>query len=276
MYGVIRFLDTELLPASSPEDYPKIIKSGIDEEGQHPKSPAITGPCGIATLLHRVGRPQLLERLLDIDGTKEFDLRTITGSTFFQDVYVQRRGNKVEIGFISSDGEWAHHGVRYLILPTTPPYRVGAWSPVSTSDLGSAWGGSQIWVRGQGAAVAKAIWFHQHFNNELEVSWSGISDSEKEELGSWLEERAERLRQEKSIQEIEYKKREALHGDKHFLVEQKMGMDLYRKSLLACRAGCGEENPKLTCSKCKKARYCNAACQKEDWKYHKTLCGVTD
>jgi hypothetical protein len=88
---------TELLPASSPEDYPKIIKSGIDEEGQHPKSPAITGPCGIATLLHRIGRLQLLERLLDVEGTKEFDLRVRTGEEYLLDVYVQRRGNNVEV-----------------------------------------------------------------------------------------------------------------------------------------------------------------------------------
>ncbi|KAK0217876.1 hypothetical protein IW262DRAFT_1463194 [Armillaria fumosa] len=62
MYGVVRFEDTELLPASSPEDYPKIIKSGIDEEEQHPLSPEITGPSGIATLLYRLDHPELLER----------------------------------------------------------------------------------------------------------------------------------------------------------------------------------------------------------------------
>ena len=97
LHHQIRFLDTELLPASSPEDYPKIIKSGIDEEGQHPKSPKITGPCGIATLLHRIGRPQLLDRLLDVEGTAEYDLRVRTGEKYIQDVYVQRRGKHVEV-----------------------------------------------------------------------------------------------------------------------------------------------------------------------------------
>ena len=172
----------------------------------------------------------------------------------------------LQIGFISSDGEWAHHGVRYLILPASSPYRIGAWSPVSTSDLGSPWGGSQMWIRGQGASVAKAIWFHEHFNEPLEVSWSGMSDLDKEDLAAWLEERAEQLRQKKTIRKNEYEERKALYGNSHNMVEEKMAMDRYYKSQLACRAGCGEENPKLTCSKCRKARYCNTACQKEDWK----------
>lgn len=198
----------------------------------------------------------------------------------------------LQIGFISSEGEWAHHGVRYLILPPSSPYRIGAWMPMSTSDKGSPWGGSQIWVRAQSAVVAKAVWFHKHFNNELEVSWSGMSDSEKEDLAAWMEERAERLRQRRKIDSDEYEERKALYGDQHYLVEEEMGMDRYYKSLLACRAGCGEENPRLTCSKCKKVRYCNVDCQREDWKvsltyflsfvpnlicsypqYHKSLCG---
>ena len=93
----VRFLDTDLLPASSPEDYPKVIKSGIDEEGQHHKSPNITGPNGIATLLHRIGRPQLLERLFDVNGTKEYDLRVRTGQKYLSDLYVKRRGVDVEV-----------------------------------------------------------------------------------------------------------------------------------------------------------------------------------
>mgnify|MGYP003691380387 CR=1 FL=1 len=29
----------------------------------------------------------------------------------------------------------------------------------------------------------------------------------------------------------------------------------------------------LRCSKCKMVFYCNQQCQKEDWKFHKLLCG---
>ena len=92
-----------------------------------------------------------------------------------------------------------------------------------------------------------------------------MSDSEKEDIAAWSEERDEQLRQKRNIETIEYEKRKALYGDEHYLVEERMAMDLHNKLQLVCRAGCGEENPKLTCSKCKKARYCNAACQKEDW-----------
>lgn len=276
MYGVIRFLDTDLLPASSPEDYPKVIKSGIDDEGQHPKSPNITGPNGIATLLHRVGRPQLLERLLDVAGTKEYNLRVRTGEDLLSDLYVTRRRLDVEIGFINSDGEWAQHGVRYRILPEPEgsPYRVGRWIPLSTSDRGSEWGGTNIWVRGQGASVAKAIWFLHHFDRDIEVSWSGMTEDEKQDLAVWSKERTERLAEQRKIEEKEYAAHKAKYGDKDSRVGKRMGMQAHYKSLMACRADCGEQRPKFNCSKCKIARYCSPACQAEDWKYHKTYCGT--
>jgi hypothetical protein len=93
-----------------------------------------------------------------------------------------------------------------------------------------------------------------------------MSDSEKEDLAAWLEERAERLRQKENIEDKEYEELKALHGDKLYMVEEKMAMDSYNKSQLACRAECGEKKPNFTCSKCRIARYCSAACQKEDWK----------
>lgn len=276
MHGVVRFLDTELLPASAPEDYPKVIKSGIDEESQHRKSPAITGPCGIATLLHRIGRPELLERLLDDAGTPEYYLRVYSDQNYINDVYVIRRGYNVEIGFINSNGEWAQHGVRYLIEHEDgSPYRVGKWTPLSTSDLNSDWGGSDIWVRAQGAAVAKAIWFHKHFDRErIEVSWSGITVAGKAELEAWMQERAARLAEKRKIRTQEYEARKAQYGEEHHRIEAEMGMRNHYKSRLVCRADCGEQEPKLKCSKCKVAYYCSAACQREDWQYHKTYCGT--
>jgi len=39
--------------------------------------------------------------------------------------------------------------------------------------LRSGWCGSDIWVRAQGAAIAKAIWFQHYFDFDIEVSWSG-------------------------------------------------------------------------------------------------------
>ena len=38
-------------------------------------------------------------------------------------------------------------------------------------------------------------------------------------------------------------------------------------------AGCQAANPSLTCSKCLRAKYCSAACQRENWKAHKSGCG---
>ncbi|KAE9391641.1 hypothetical protein BT96DRAFT_1001115 [Gymnopus androsaceus JB14] len=138
MYGVIRFLDTDLLgPASLGEDYPKVIKSGIDGESQHHESPKITGPCGIALLFYRAGRMDILEKLLDVKNVQQFDLRARSGVLFYLDVYLHRRGYNVEMGYQSNrTGEEAQHGVRYLIVPDANEQH-SQWIPQCTSDLGS-------------------------------------------------------------------------------------------------------------------------------------------
>ncbi|KAG6810772.1 hypothetical protein H0H92_010400 [Tricholoma furcatifolium] len=268
VHGVVRFLNTPLLPSSAPEDYPKVIKSGIDEEGQHYKSPKITGPDGIATLFHRIGRPQLLERLLDDTGTQAFHFRLRTGEEWLQDLYVMREGRNAEIGFIGSEGEYANPGVRYRIEhEPNSDYSIGKWVPVSTSDLGSGWSGTDTWIRAQGSAVAKAIWFQKHYNRpNFEISWSGMTPEEKEDLKAWMEERSARLNKER-------KELEAKHAHMDCEEEWKAVMRLYYKMRLWCRADCGEQHPKLTCSNCKFARYCSKECQLDDWKYHKTYCG---
>ncbi|PPQ79279.1 hypothetical protein CVT25_002718, partial [Psilocybe cyanescens] len=273
----IRFLDTPLLPSSTPEDCPKVIKSGIDDEGQHPKSPNVTGPSGISTLLHRIGRKQLLERLLDVSGTEEFDLRVYTDNSFHYDLYVKRRGRDIEIGFIDSDGQWAQPGIRYFIEdpPSDSSYQVAKWIPVSTSEFGEAWRGPEHWIRAQGGALAKAIWYHHYYNYpDVEVSWSGMSPAEKDDLAAWLKERSEILKMKSDKEDKEYQDRKNEFGDKFHLEEERLGMEAYYKTRRACRAQCGEGNPKLVCSKCKIARYCSPECQKEDWKYHKTYCGT--
>ena len=152
--------------------------------------------------------------------------------------------------------EWAQHGVRYRIspLPEGPPYLIGKWIPLSTSDMGSGWGGSDEWVRAQGAAIAKGIWFHKHFDRDIEVTWSGMTEDEKEDLAAWLKARAERLAEQRKIGKEEYDARKAKYGDTHDLVEMKMGMQAYYKLRMSCRADCGEPNPKSSCSKCKIAR----------------------
>ncbi|ESK87450.1 mynd domain [Moniliophthora roreri MCA 2997] len=266
MYGVVRFLDTEILPASAPEGFPKIIKSGIDEEGQHPKSPAITGPDGIATLLYHIGYPEALKRLLDTQGTEEFNLRVYCRSRVFQDVY---------IGFVCTvTGRLADHGVRYIIQ-RDPEQRVGKWVPLSTSDLGSSWDGPEDWIRAQGAAVTKGIWFNQHWDREnIDISWSGMSTSDKESLAAFMQERHVKLAQKRAQREAEEREEMNLIGNSHPNIDTELSELRYRKRQMECRAKCGEKNPGLQCSKCKFARYCSSACQAEDWKYHKTYCGA--
>jgi len=109
-------------------DYPKIIKY------QHHKSPQITGPFGVVTLLHRIGRPQLLERLLDVDGTQEYNFR-VHANEPFQDVYVIRQGLNVEIGFLDSDGTLAQHDVRYVISPPPPARHTALESGIPSAPL---------------------------------------------------------------------------------------------------------------------------------------------
>jgi hypothetical protein len=160
----------------------------------------------------------------------------------------------LQIGFINSTGQWAQHGVRYRIQPEPAgsPYRVGKWIPLSTSDLGSGWGGSDVWVRAQGAAVAKAVWWHKYYNlPKIEISWSGMTQAEKDDIVIWLKERAERLAERKKIEAEEYKERNAKFTPWD---DGKMGMLEHYRLLMACRAECGEQHPKLCCSKCKFAR----------------------
>lgn len=88
------------MPASAPKDFPKIIKSGIDEEGQNVKSPQATAQDGIATFLYRAGRLDILERLLDVKKYKNFDLRIKGGEgSAFQDIYLKRNGYDVEVWY---------------------------------------------------------------------------------------------------------------------------------------------------------------------------------
>ncbi|GLB42927.1 putative adenosine [Lyophyllum shimeji] len=237
MYYAIRFLDTALLPASSPEGYPKIIKSGIKEEPPVRNSPAITGPCGIATLLYWIGRPQLLERLFDVDGTESFRLRVHTGRDWLNDIYVKRQGRDVEIGFIV-DKLWAQDAVRYKIEHEDgSPYRSGKWTPLSVTTHGTEWETDSKSVAVQSAAIAKAIWWwNYHTFPDIDVSWSGITTSEEEDLATWLLERKVRLAEEAENETSER------HED---------SPNEYYQDRLACRADCGEKKPSLQCTKCR-------------------------
>ncbi|KAF7437461.1 hypothetical protein PC9H_004301 [Pleurotus ostreatus] len=263
MYGVVRFLDTELLPASAPNNYPKVIKSGVDEEGQHPESPPIEAQCGLATLLYRMDRMDILEKMLDTKAVQDFDMRVHTGSSLIQDIYT---------GFIGPNGEEAWHGVRFLIIeePEESPYRFGKWIPLSMSDLGSAWGGSDFWIRAHGESIAKSIVFHMHEENPISVSFSGMPSSFEDDLKKWNEERKrkhdEKIKKWKELQE---------DGDvRETLSDREEFRRWLKRYQLRCRGGCGVVEGTLRCSKCQVIRYCSKQCQVEDWKYHKSICGL--
>ncbi|KAJ6583942.1 hypothetical protein DFH09DRAFT_911069, partial [Mycena vulgaris] len=164
----VRFQDTLILPLSSPVDYPKIIKSGIDTT-QPPKLPAFTGPDGTATLMHQLGRPEVLKRLLDAEGTATFAFRMKANSEKESDVYIRREGLVVELGFLFRtpakrfiDGP--SPGVRYTVgdRPPAPPYKTGPWTPEASSDAGNAWGGTAAVARDRGTGLARRLWQNFH------------------------------------------------------------------------------------------------------------------
>ncbi|KDR66398.1 hypothetical protein GALMADRAFT_162140 [Galerina marginata CBS 339.88] len=161
--------------------------------------------------------------------------------------------------------------------PLDSPFQTieGSWTPLSTSDLGSVWNGSEHWVRCQGAEFTKAIWFHNHFDRpDLSVSWSGMSAAENLALSTWMKERREAIDERESKVTAEYEERKTQFGDKFHPEEDRLARLTSYKRRTACRADCGVENPTFTCSKCKMTRYCSLACQSDDWKYHKTYCGT--
>ncbi|VDB82936.1 unnamed protein product [Peniophora sp. CBMAI 1063] len=284
MHGVVRFEDLPDLgmPASSPSDYPKVIRAGIDEEGQHRKSPLITAKDGIMMVLHRLGYPELVKRLLDVDGTRDFELSIGFKEDYWKDSYIRRHGRLVETGLLTKDNPFPLPGIRYVIQDVDPtlPYTIGPWKAESATSLSD-----EIWIsndnlfRAQGEAIAKAFWFQRHWDQALtSVSWTGIDDSTRADIKRWDAERMTRRDAERRKSSEESKRREAAYE------ASASGLDLpfslvamqknYGRLLRRCRAECGAEECTLECSKCRLTRYCSPECQREDWKYHKSICGT--
>ncbi|KAJ8517275.1 hypothetical protein ONZ45_g5510 [Pleurotus djamor] len=273
MFGVVRFLDHPLLPATAPDGYPKIIKSGIDEESQHKKSPLITPQSGLSTLLYKMDRLDILEKLLDVKNSQDFYMKIVPPDSIFQDIYVRRKGVNAEVGFKDRKGAEAMHGVRYRIEQAADGYRFGPWVGLATSDAGSAWGGTKVWIDAQGSGITKAIWLHRYWNGTLaDVSFTGKSVEFDKTFKQWKEEytKTVKARKEKESQENETlkaninKEKGGKLGDLDLEVEA--GMIKYNESRKMCRAGCGIKDAPLTCTKCRAVRYCGKDCQLDDWK----------
>jgi len=260
-WHVIRFLDHPLLPANAGPDVPKIIKHGINDDGpMHPKSPHVSAPDGAVTLMYKMGRDEWLQRFLDVNGTQRFKL--VMKWEPWQDLYIQRDGRAVEIGFLSSYSTVPQPGpgVRYHIQPS------GEWTPIATSDLGSQWGGMDVWVRGQGEAIAKGIWYHTRWGNAsmISIHWAGITADEKEENRIWCEDFiGESISRRQKSQESSVDR----SGSDTFLQKPS------NKKGRECRGGCGTTDAMNVCGRCKETHYCSPECQKDDWKWHKSVCG---
>ncbi|KAJ8495710.1 hypothetical protein ONZ45_g12733 [Pleurotus djamor] len=274
MFGVVRFLDHPLLPASAPNDYPKIVKSGVDPERQHAQSPPITPQCAWATLFHKIERLDLLEKLLDVDHVDHFYLKIVSHYRSFLSIYVKRKGRNVEVGFVENDKE-AMPGVRYRISPPAPGYRFGPWTGYATSDNLQPWGGTQEWIDGQGTYFAKSIWINAYWDGTFTgLSFTGKTEEFDEEFDEWQVDHAERMKRMREDEAAE--EREMEEGSRAERERTGESYDMWRLKALrrVCRGGCGEKKPTLTCSKCRYVRYCSPECQRDDWKYHKSICGM--
>jgi hypothetical protein len=65
-----------------------------------------------------------------------------------------------------------------------------------------------MWVRAQGTEIAKTICFQEYFHFDIKVSWSGMTESEKEDLATWLNQRAEQLAECRRVENQEYEERQ--------------------------------------------------------------------
>ncbi|KAF9490423.1 hypothetical protein BDN71DRAFT_191854 [Pleurotus eryngii] len=201
-------------------------------------------------------------------------MRVYTDEKYLQDIYLRRTGCNIEAGFIGSEGEEVRHGVRFRIVeePEGSPLRFGKWLPLSTSDLGADWGGIDSWVRAQAASIAKAIILHKYWRNKLSVSFSGMPASFELDLTKWNEDHKKEMDEvNRAESQRERDIRAEVGGGKSAMI-----MRLLQVHQLKCRGGCGVEKASLRCSKCRVVRYCSKECQAEDWKYHKSICGLEE
>ena len=69
---------------------------GISDDGpMHPKSPRVSAPDGVVTLLYKMGREDWLKRFLDVDAIQDFHLEMSDAP--YQTLYIRRHGRDVEV-----------------------------------------------------------------------------------------------------------------------------------------------------------------------------------
>ena len=114
---------------------------------------------------------------------------------------------------------------------------------MTTSDLGSHWGGTDVWVRGQGEACAKAFWYQHRSESAsmISIDWAGMTADEKEENRVWCEAFIENSRKPRDSTEDSS---DITKAEEHM----QKALDKIRKE---CRGGCGVKDATNVCSRCK-------------------------
>lgn len=94
----IRFLDHDKFRKDSLPGVPKIIKSGISENMVfHPASPRFTLVDVCVTLLYDMGRDDWIEKMIDVKGTPDFNIKISSEQSYYAPFYCNRSGNNLEV-----------------------------------------------------------------------------------------------------------------------------------------------------------------------------------
>jgi hypothetical protein len=113
--------------------------------------------------------------------------------------------------------------------------------------LGPNWGGTDVWVRGQGEAVAKGIWYQSRWDqaSAISIDWAGMTEDEKEENRIWCDDFIEMSNrpQPKSDEPL-------MDPNDTAKMEEYLQKALDDKRM-ECRGGCGVKNATKFCSRCK-------------------------
>lgn len=89
---MVQYIDTRLLPASSPPGHPKVIHVGVENQTRTQYFNVIDT---IATFLYR---SRHLTTFLDVERFKFVDIRRVNLLTSKVDFYVERRGRCISVG----------------------------------------------------------------------------------------------------------------------------------------------------------------------------------
>jgi hypothetical protein len=118
--------------------------------------------------------------------------------------------------------------------------------PVATSDLGSRWGGTDVWVRGQGEACAKALWYHSRSESAsmISIDWADMTADEKEENRVWCEAFIENSREAQTKDDSTVDSSDITKAGESIQKE----LNRIRRE---CRGGCGVKHATNVCSRCK-------------------------